>query len=244
MNEFWIALGLALLPAAGNFAGGALAEIVHVSQRTLSLALHAAAGIVLGVVSIELLPEALRADPPWVPIAAFVAGGGFFILVDQALDFVQERLPGDQSGNSAGWAIYFGVAVDLFSDGIMIGTGTTIAIGLAVLLALAQVSADLPEGFATIAAFKRQGLARRTRLLLAASFTIPILLGTTIGYWAVRGRPEIVQFSLLAFTAGVLTTVVVEEMMPEAHREADARFATLVFVGGFALFALLSAYLG
>ena len=41
-----------------------------------------------------------------------------------------------------------------------------------------------------------------------------------------------------------LTTVVVEEIVPEAHVEGEARFAALVFVAGFALFTLLSAYLG
>jgi ZIP family zinc transporter len=42
----------------------------------------------------------------------------------------------------------------------------------------------------------------------------------------------------------VLTTVVVEEIVPEAHENGEARFAALVFVGGFALFALLSASMG
>jgi zinc transporter, ZIP family len=41
----------------------------------LSLALHLAAGIVLAVVGLELMPEALRADPPWVPILAFLGAG-------------------------------------------------------------------------------------------------------------------------------------------------------------------------
>lgn len=51
MNRYLAALTLAALPAAGNFLGGLLSEAVHVSQRTLSLALHAAASIVLAAVS-------------------------------------------------------------------------------------------------------------------------------------------------------------------------------------------------
>ena len=49
------------------------------SQRALSLALHGAAGIVLAVVAVELIPETLTVDPPWVPILAFIVGGAFFI---------------------------------------------------------------------------------------------------------------------------------------------------------------------
>jgi ZIP family zinc transporter len=74
MSEFLIVLGLALLPAVANFAGAAAAEVVDVSDRTLSLSLHLAAGIVLAVVGLELMPEALEAIPAWVPLLAFVAG--------------------------------------------------------------------------------------------------------------------------------------------------------------------------
>ena len=243
MREYLLVLALAAMPALGNFAGGLLAEMVAVSQRALSLALHGAAGIVIAVVAVELMPTALKTDVPWVIIVAFMLGGGFFVLVDQMIEIVKNRM-GRAASDTTPWAIFFGVSVDLFSDGIMIGSGSTISFSLGLLLALGHVPADVPEGFATIATFKRQGLSRSTRILLGASFAIPIFLGTTIGYWAVRGQPEIIKLSLLAFTAGILTTVVVEEMVPEAHRDGESRLAALIFVSGFALFTLLSTYLG
>ncbi len=187
MSGYLTALLLALMPAAGNFGGGVLAETVRVSQRTLSFALHGAAGIILAVVGIELMPAALQADPPWVILLAFLAGGGFAVLVDIILDVVRTRASGAAASIGEGntergpWGIFFGVAVDLFSDGIMIGTGSLIDPTLGLLLALGQVPADIPEGFATIATFKAQGVSRPKRLLLSASFALPILLGTTIG---------------------------------------------------------------
>lgn len=244
MNEFLTVLILSLLPAFGITVGGLLADRFAVSEKTLSLALHGAAGVVLGIVAVELLPEALRAETPWIIILAFFLGGVFFVLMDQALGLIRERFGAGSAGEAGGsaWLIFFGVAVDLFSDGVMIGTGSTLSFSLALLLALGQLPADIPEGFATIAAFKRRGIPRAKRLLLTAGFTLPILLGATIGYWAVRGQPDIYKFALLAFTAGVLTTVVVEEIVPEAHADGEARLAALVFVGGFSLFALLSTY--
>lgn len=244
MKGYLTALAFAALPALGNFAGGLLAEAFNVSRRTLSFALHAAAGIILAVVGVELMPQALEVEPPWVIVLAFVAGGGFFILMDTIIERIQERGESEGGSSSGAWAIFFGVAVDLFSDGVMIGAGSTVGFGLGLLLALGQVPADIPEGFATIATFKQQGVARAKRLLLAASFAVPILLGTTIGYWAVRGAPEIVKMSLLAFTAGILLSVSIEEIVTEAHREEDSRWATVCLVGGFALFVLLSIYLG
>ncbi|MEV7572937.1 hypothetical protein AB0P28_07530 [Pseudarthrobacter sp. NPDC089323] len=95
------------------------------SERALSLALHLAAGIVLAVVGLELMPEALAADAPWVPILAFVGRGLFFVGIERAIGFIQGRA--ESSEKTAGpLAIFSGVSLDLFSDGIMIGTATVL----------------------------------------------------------------------------------------------------------------------
>ena len=240
MSDYLVALALAGLPALANFGGGLIAEATRVSSRALSLALHLAAGIVVAVVAVELMPQALSVGRPWIPITAFVLGGGFYLLADT---FIDRLTRGRGTGGAA--VIFFGVSVDLFSDGIMIGTGTSIEFGLGLLLALGQTPADVPEGFAAIATFKKAGVPRNRRLLLAAGFTLPIVLGVTLGYWGVRGQSDVVKYSLLAFTAGVLTTVVIEEIVPESHKEGgESRLATAFFVGGFALFALLAEYVG
>ena len=239
-----LVLSLAALPAAGNFLGGLTAEIWAVSSRGLSIALHAAAGIVLAVVGLELMPEALDSSAPWVPILAFIAGGGFFLGLDGIIGYVQARFAG--GGQRGPWAIFSGVSLDLFSDGVMIGTGTVIDPRLGLLLAAGQVPADVPEGFAAVSTLRRAGVTRRQRLILAAGFALPITVGATLGYFGLRAAPELLTLSVLALTGGALTSVVVEEMIPEAHAGTDRepRLAALALVVGFALFAAISVYFG
>lgn len=248
MPDFGRVLLYCLLPIGGNIAGGLLAELLPVSKRTLSLALHGAAGVILAVVALEILPQAMEASAPWIVIAALVGGTVAFLLLDSAVHVIRHRVGGtshrEDEPTSSTWAIFLGVAVDLFADGVIIGAGTTISAGLGLLLAVAQVPADLPEGFATIANFRDKGMSRRRRIALSFAFAIPILAGAVIGWFGVRDAPAIVKFSLLAFTAGILLTVVVEEILPEAHEDGEARFAALAFIGGFALFAMISAYAG
>ena len=237
MTAFTTVLLLAALPAAGNFVGGLVAEALDISDRVLSVALHVALGIILAVVSLELLPQAFEADAKWVVILAFGLGGVFFLVADRAIHVVERRL----GGGGGALAVYFATSIDLMTDGLMIGTGAVISPTLALLLALGQVTADIPEGFATIAGFKSSGVPRRRRLLLAAAFAIPIFAGATIGYYGVRDAPQLVQLSLLAFSAGVLISVAVEEIGPQAER-CEPRNAALALVGGFTLFAFISAY--
>jgi ZIP family zinc transporter len=243
VSDFLTVMALAALPALANVAGGALAEAFHVSARRLSLSLHLAAGIVLAVVGLELMPRALGASAPWVPLLAFVAGGAVFIGLNRLVGDIQRRLGGREEQAGA-LAVFGGVSMDLFSDGVMIGTGTVINPGLGLLLALGQMPADLPEGFAAVATMRKAGIRRRTRLLLAAGFAVPILVGGALGFLALRDAPEIVTLSVLAVTGGALTAVVVEEMVSEAHEGDTSMLGPVFLTAGFALFAAISVYLG
>lgn len=243
MSAFGVVLALAALPALANLAGGALAELVRVSARGLSLALHLAAGIVLAVVGLELMPEALGATPTWVPLLAFVAGGGVFIWLDRLVGVVQARTGGSDDARGA-LAVFGGVSIDLLSDGVMIGTGAVVDPALGLLLALGQVPADVPEGFAAVAVMRAAGIPRRRRLLLAAGFAVPVLVGAAVGYLALRGAPEVVTLSVLALTGGALVAVVVEEMVGEAHEGDTSPLGPLFLTAGFALFAAVSVHIG
>lgn len=121
MSGYLTVVALALLPAAGNFLGGLVSEFMTVSRRTLSLALHLAAGIVLAVVGIELMPEALEVDRPWLVLVAFVLGGFGFVMLERGIGWVRGRFAGVKAGesgtpaeqeetepNAGPWAIYFG----------------------------------------------------------------------------------------------------------------------------------------
>jgi ZIP family zinc transporter len=242
MDEFLLILLFSLLPALGTFAGGIAAEFFEINKRNLSLALHVATGIILAVISIELMPQILKANTPWIVISAFIAGGVFFVAIDQLINFVQGRL-GDSHQSTAAWAIFFGVAIDSFTDGILIGAGSLINLQLGLLIAIGLVSADIPEGFATLAAFKERGIKRSLRILLNLLASLPVLLGASAGYLLVKGQPAIVEYSILAFTAGILLTVTAEEIIPESHKNGEARLAALALIGGFALFAFISSYL-
>ena len=238
MSQLWQVLALACLPALGNFAGGVFAEFVRTTPRLLNISLHAAAGIMIAVVAVEIMPEALGTVQSWVIALAFLLGGGAYLLIETVVDRLQG---GDERAGM--WMIYIAVSIDLFSDGLLIGAGSAVSFGLAVVLAIGQVMADIPEGFATIANFREKGVSRTRRLMLSASFAAPVLLAALLGYFLLRGQSDTVKLSALVFTAGLLTVAAVEEMIREAHESAaDTRASVFAFAGGFALFTLVSGY--
>ncbi|MDJ0391537.1 hypothetical protein QMO56_25880 [Roseomonas sp. E05] len=240
MNSFWYVLLLALLPGAGNFAGGMVAEFGKTSPRLLNWALHAASGIVIAIVAVELVPEALGKLAGWWIAAAFAAGGAAYVLMEMLV----ERLQGQGGGGerTGMWMIYVAVAADLVSDGLMLGTGSAVSSSLGLVLAAGQVLADLPEGYATVANFRDKGVPRRKRILLSASFFFYVVGAALLAYFLLRAASEGLKMAALVFVAGLLTVAAVEDMLEEAHEaREDNRLSVLAFIAGFALFTLASA---
>ncbi len=234
---------LALLPGLGNVAGGLLAEFTKASPRVLNWALHAASGIVLAIVSVELLPRALDALAGWWIAAAFTAGGLAYLVLELGIDRMQsERGNGESSaGGSRMWMIYAAVATDLVSDGLMIGAGSAVSVQLALLLAAGQVLADVPEGYASIANFRDKEVPRLRRLLLSMTFVLFAVGAALLSYLLLRPAPEPIKLAALVFVAGLLTVAAVEDMLEEAHEACgDNRGSVLAFVLGFALFIVVS----
>lgn len=100
----------------------------------------------------------------------------------------------------------------------MIGTGSSVSTTLALVLALGQVMADVPEGYATIANMKHKGIPRARRLLLSASFALPVLIAAALAYYVLRDQSALWKMGMLAFTAGLLTVAAVEDMLSEAQK--------------------------
>lgn len=153
-------------------------------------------------------------------------------------------LPAAGAGAGA-WMVYVAVAADLFGDGLLIGAGSAVSSQVALTLALGQILADIPEGFAVIANFRGRGVPRGRRLLLSASFAVPVVGAAVAAWFALRGRSEALKMAALVFVAGLYLLAALEDMLREAHEsDDDSRWSAACLLGGFALFLVAAETLG
>ena len=148
-------------------------------------ALHAASGILIAIVAVELIPNALDVLAGWWLAAAFAAGGLTYIALQAGVERLQSRQGGE--GRTGMWMIYIAVAIDLASDGVVLGAGSAVSLSLALVLASGQILADVPEGYASIASFRSNDVPRAKRLWLSASFVTFCTAGATLAYFGLRG---------------------------------------------------------
>src|SRR3546814_16644746 len=133
------------------------AEFWKTSPRLLNWALHAASGIVIAIVAVELIPEALGTLAGWWIAVAFAAGGLAYMALEWLTERLQPRAAGGGDGRTSTWMIYVAVAVDLTRDRPMIGSGSAVSAHLALVLAACLVLAHPPDGYATAPALRHKG---------------------------------------------------------------------------------------
>ena len=224
---------LCLLPGVGTFAGGVLALWTRPPGWFVGVALHGAAGIAIAVVSLELMPRAIAdGETPWL-VLAFVGGAAFSIV----LSLLVGRMIDKPSG---ALMVVVATAVDLATDGLMTGVGSSIAAGLGLLLAVSQVLGNVPNGFAATANLGDR-LSGGKRLALLAALPLVALVGGVAGFLALRDADPAIQSAALAFMAGVLLLATIEDTVSQGDEpQPPRRYSSLAFAGGFALMMVIT----
>ncbi len=135
-----------------------------------------------------------------------------------------------------------GLAVGVLFGGVAAGIpGATI--GGAVALAIGIGIQNFPEGMAVSMPLRRKGVSKGRSFWYGQLSAIVEPIAGVIGAVAVMQMTPILPYAL-AFAAGAMLYVVVEEVIPETQLDKYTDIATLGFVGGFIVMMLLDVGLG
>lgn len=125
----------------------------------------------------------------------------------------------------------------------MVGVEQTEMIIAAVSLAIGIGIQNFPEGFAVSMPLRRQGVGRGKSFWYGQLSAVVEPVAAVLGAWAVSIFTPILPYAL-AFAAGAMIFVVVEEVIPETQRDKYTDLATMGFIGGFIVMMSLDVGLG
>ena len=135
-----------------------------------------------------------------------------------------------------------GLAVGVLFGGVAAGLPEASIAG-AVVLALGIGIQNFPEGIAVSMPMRRLGLSRRKSFFYGQSSAVVEPIAGVIGALAVTFFTPILPYAL-AFAAGAMIFVVVEEVIPETQQDKFTDIATLGFIAGFVVMMTLDVALG
>ena len=250
------------LPFLGTGLGAAMVFLLRkqeISGRLQKVLTGFAAGVMVAASFWSLLQPALESSEPmgvlaFLPAAiGFLCGMGFLLLLDVVTPHM--HMDKQSEGPKSKWKrttkLIFAVTLHNIPEGMAVGvvyagwiageSGVTYAGALA--LAIGIAIQNFPEGAIVSMPLRAEGMpkwktfwygilsgivepAAAALTILAASAVIPIL-------------PY-----LLAFAAGAMVYVVVEELIPEMSEGSHSNMGTIAFAIGFVLMMILDVALG
>jgi len=228
------------------------------NRKVLDAMLGVAAGVMVAASFWSLLAPAIElSEGSWVPATVgFLAGGVVLRGIDRILPHIHPALvKGEAEGLSTHWRrstlLVLAITLHNFPEGLAVGvafgaaaagmSGATVAGALA--LAIGIGLQNFPEGTAVAMPLRREGFSPFKAFMYGQFSGMVEPIAGVLGAWLVITMRAILPYAL-AFAAGAMIFVVVEELIPEAQTEGNAHLATLGTILGFAVMMVLDVALG
>lgn len=229
-----------LMDVSLGFAGGVMMAASYWSLLAPSIAMSEEAGMI-----------------PWMPAAiGFVGGALFMRLVDFLLPHLHLRLPTSEAeGPPTSWRrstlLVLAITLHNIPEGLAVGVAFGAAasgvgsatVGAAIALGIGIGLQNFPEGMAVSLPLRREGMSRGKALWYGQLSGMVEPVAGVVGAAAVMFFYPILPFAL-AFAAGAMIFVVIEEVIPESQRGNNGDIASIGTVLGFATMMVLDVALG
>ncbi|MFD2170209.1 ZIP family metal transporter [Tumebacillus lipolyticus] len=231
-------LVLSLLAGLATTLGGLMViRIGKLTRHVLAFFLALAAGIMLAVVVVDLIPASHASGGNEAVLYGGAAGWLFMMLLRRCVTFVLRRSPLYEEDSfrylRLGWYVAVVTALHDIPEGMAIGAGNALHAELGVLLSLAIGMHNLPEGMAIAVPLRLAGISGKrviSIITLAALFTP---LGTLVGLLLFDLSPSLIGLSM-SFAAGAMGYLVARDLWPEAWHSSK-----VITVGGSIIGALV-----
>ena len=251
-----------LIPLLGTMIGAAFVFLMkdEMSPRVQKSLLGFASGVMVAASVWSLLIPAMEMEADegkWAVLPAaggFLLGIGFLLLLDELtphLHIGTEKPEGLRSRLSRTAMLALAVTIHNLPEGMAVGVvfagaeggigGLSLASALAVSIGIAIQ--NIPEGAIISMPMRAEGNSRwRSFIIGSLSGAVEPIGALAVVLLASLITPALPYF--LAFAAGAMFYVVVEELIPEASEGEHSNLSTIGFAFGFVLMMILDVVMG
>lgn len=197
-----------------------------------------AAGVMLAISFIELIPESLAVSSPGISVSGVILGSLAMYGLDRIIPHIHPRLCAQEQGcNLERTSVYLilGMFLHNFPEGMAIAIGSVTEMKVSITIALAVAIHNIPEGICTSAPYYHSTGKRMRAFLLSSATAVPIL----VGYITARAvfqqvSPQVVGL-LISATAGLMIYITADELIPHScagsnHQTIFSLILGVVFV--------------
>lgn len=237
-------IGVTLLSLVGGiFLSQKQRTGIVLSGQVLSFA----AGIMLSVALLDLLPEALHSadHESTTPFYGILFGIVTFFLLERFLIWFHHH-DDTHHAHPQTYLVLLGDALHNAIDGVAIGAAFITDIRLGWITTLAIALHEIPQELADISILIHGGIARRKALLLNLLSGIPAIIAAIGAYWFLPVFSTLLPF-ILSYTAGMFLYIACSDLIPELHRDFRKQHPlqhAIPFLLGLGVMIVLVTFIG
>ncbi|MCZ2260728.1 ZIP family metal transporter [Sporosarcina sp. G11-34] len=234
MNDIWFVGFIATFFGVG--IGGVLSFFINGFKRSVGTIYAVCTGLILGLISFEIAPEAIRLGN-WIVLAlGFIAGVVLFKAIHAILEVQLHKRPDLKSG----FLLALIISIHNFPIGVILGTSEESDISTSLLQTL--ILHNIPEGMILFTLLFIAGFRFLPLLLLSFVLAVPVAAGALLGE-VIGTQHHLLWAFLLSLTVGTIYMVTMKEILPEARKHSSKRYSLFVTVIAFCLIGAYVIYL-
>jgi len=257
--SFIVILSL-FIPLVGTALGSAMVFFLkkELNPKIQKALMGFASGVMIAAAFWSLLSPAIESYGDgdfrkwFVPAIGFVLGVGFMLLLDYLIPHI--HLHGSEEGVkrpklSRTFKFFLAVTLHNIPEGLAVGVVVAGMINgnineqAMLVLAIGIAIQNLPEGMIVSLPLKEEGMSKWKAFGLGTLSGVVEPIASLIALGLTSLIVVILPYTL-AFAAGVMVYVVVEELIPEASQDGHSNLGTIGFTVGFIIMMILEILLG
>lgn len=234
----------------GSVAGSALVigalvgYFLPVPQRLIAAVMAFGAGVLVSVLSFDLMDEAYRQGGFVATGAGFLAGAAIYTVVNVYLSrrgAKHRKRSGDQMARSGGSGLILaaGALLDGIPESIVIGLSLLSGGVVSAVAVIGIFISNIPEGLSSASGMRKAGWSATRVVGVWTAIALISGLAALLGYAAFGGLPIELVAAVTAIAAGGVLAMLADTMIPEAFEVAH-EFTGLITVAGFMVAFVLS----
>ena len=228
MTLIWILSATVLVSLISLIGVFTLGIKTKVFDKILVLLVGFAAGGLIGGAFLHLLPEAIEQSEPNLVFFYTLIGFTMFFLMERYL-YWRHCHAGVCDVHTFTYMNLIGDGVHNFTDGLVIAASFVTDIRLGIVTTLAVIFHEVPQEMGDFGILVYGGFSKSRALLFNFICALAAILGAIIGY-ILSGITRDVSLFLIAFTAGGFIYIAAADLLPELHKQKDAKRANLAFI--------------
>ena len=240
-----------LLSASGLIIGAAIAVgfYGHLSHRVVAAVMGFGGGVLIAVLSVDLMKKAFTAGGPLAAVSGLLLGACMFSGLNQILahrgaknrnrcgECVKQ--PSEDGQPGSGLAIALGAVLDGIPASMVVGLSLLGGGGIGVGLVAGFFLANVPQGLSSAAGMKKAGRSNRYIFTVWTSIALTSGLAAAIGALSLGSAGSVIPAVILAFAAGGVLAMLAESMIPEAFGDAPPFIGLITVVGFLTAFLII-----